>query len=156
ENDQAVRVSDLLQPPATRLGNWNLARPARTQRVQFQGIVLATPPTLDNLFGEESAEIGSEKGEELPPAPGETKDDKLSKAGRGAREAFARNINNLLRQLPHHGQHTWLNDVQNWANRQLRGVSEQLERLRNKELHRLLHLLDSDPEAGLRHAIPLN
>jgi hypothetical protein len=35
-------------------------------------------------------------------------------------------------------------------------VSEQLERLRNKELHRLLHLLDTDPEAGLRHAIPMN
>jgi hypothetical protein len=35
-------------------------------------------------------------------------------------------------------------------------VSEQLQKLRNKELHRLLSMLDKDPEAGLRHAIPMS
>src|SRR5258706_6839588 len=35
-------------------------------------------------------------------------------------------------------------------------MNSNLDRMRHKELHRLLHLLEKDPEAGLRHAIPMN
>jgi tetratricopeptide (TPR) repeat protein len=70
---------------------------------------------------------------------------------------FAKGVTNVLRGLPHVGlQRTWVNHAEDWAQRQLNATHEQLERLRNKELHRLLHLLASDPEAGLRHAIPLS
>src|SRR5258705_7828043 len=51
-----------------------------------------------------------------------------SKTGRRARKLFAENVSDLLRKLPHQGRRTWLNGVEDWANRQLRGVSEQLDR----------------------------
>ena len=148
ENQTGLRICDLLEVPPTRAENWNLATAAQTQPARFRGIILAQPPTIEQVFGEESEDIGSEADDPLPPAPNEPKEDPLSKAARRARKLFARNVSDLLRQLPHRGRRTWLNDVEDWANRQLRGVSSQLDKLRNKELHRLLHLLDEDPEAA--------
>jgi tetratricopeptide (TPR) repeat protein len=156
ENESAWRVCDLLQAPAIQMGDWNQARHASQQSARFRSIILAEPPGIEDIFGEESEEIGSEKDEDLPPAPGEPKEDPLSKAKRRAQNLFARNVSKLLGQMPHQGARNWLNGIEDWANRQIQGVSSQLERLRNKELHRLLHMLDVDPEAGLRHAIPLN
>jgi tetratricopeptide (TPR) repeat protein len=155
-NEQALRVCDLLKASPQLAGNWNLAQPSPAHSARFRGIVLADPAGMEDIFGEESEEIGSEKDEVLPPAPGEPKQDPLSKAKRRAQNFFARKVSDLLRHLPHGGQRNWLNQIEDWANRQVQGISAQLEQLRNKELHRLLHLLDSDPEAGLRHAIPLN
>jgi tetratricopeptide (TPR) repeat protein len=43
-----------------------------------------------------------------------------------------------------------------WAASKLAGISQELEQLRNRELHRLIEMLDSDPERGLRHALPLD
>ncbi len=60
-------------------------------------------------------------------------------------------------RISHPGRRrTWVNDFEDWANRQLRRLNEQGERIRNREIHRLLHLFDTDPEAALRHAIPMN
>src|SRR6185503_20018628 len=81
----------------------------------------------------------------------------LAKMRRGLKRALAKGVAGAMRQVPHTGsRRTWINDMEDWAQRQLHGVNEQLQKLRNKELHRLLHLLETDPEAGLRHAIPMN
>src|SRR5262249_41197786 len=94
---------------------------------------------------------------DLPPAPDEPKEGLPSKAGRNLRRMFLKGMSGALRQLPHTARHrTWVNDLEDWANRGLHGVDEQLDKLRNKELHRLLHLFETDPESALRHAIPMN
>jgi tetratricopeptide (TPR) repeat protein len=73
------------------------------------------------------------------------------------RRSFARLVSELTRQVPHTGtRRTWVNDVEDWANRQLRLVGQQLANLRHREIHRLLHLLETDPENGLRHAIRMS
>jgi tetratricopeptide (TPR) repeat protein len=157
EAESALRVSDLIQPPGEKTLHWNSARPGAAGLPDLTAVVLREPPTLEDIFGGAEEEIGSEPLIDLPPAPDEPKENPLTKTGRGFRKMFAKTVSELVKGMPHTASHrTWLNDIEDWANRQLHVVSGELEKLRYKELHRLLHLLDNDPEAGLRQAIPMN
>jgi tetratricopeptide (TPR) repeat protein len=49
----------------------------------------------------------------------------------------------------------WLSRLGAWATSKLRTISASMEAARNRELERLIHLLDMDPDAGLRYALPL-
>ena len=123
----------------------------------FRGIVVAQPPTLETMFGEESRDIGSEADHPIAPTPDEPSDTFLSKAGMEARRRMAEALAKAIHFLPQNAaQRTWLNDVHDWAMKQAASVAGNLDKLRNKELHRLLNLLRDDPDAGLRHAIPFN
>lgn len=153
---EALGVSDLLEVPEERLENWNGARAGEPPLPGLIGVRLVTPPDLGGMLQEAASEIGSEPPKALPPTPGEPQDSALGKGLRGAHAALAKGVAKAVSMLPSNGsQRTWANDLQDWAMRQLRQVSDDIEQLRNKELHRLMHLLESDPEQGLRHAIPL-
>lgn len=155
--ESALHVNDLIEAPIEISANWNFARPGAPAVPDLASVVLIQPPSIDDIFGGAEDEIGSEPLADLPPAPDEPADTALGKSGRGMRRIFAKGLSEFVRRLPHMGRRrTWLNDVEDWANGQLRAVSGELEKLRNKELNRLLHLLDTDPEAGLRQAIPMN
>lgn len=157
ENDSAARVSDLLETPTERSGQWNFARHGQPPLPALTAITLARPPSIDDIFGDAPQEIGTEPLDDLPPADDELRDDALSKSFRGVKRIIAKGLTRALRSEPQSGARgKWLKSIENWANRQLGQVSEQLQKLRNKELHRLLSMLDKDPEAGLRHAIPMN
>lgn len=153
---EALAVSDLLEVPEERLENWNGARAGEPPLPGLIGVRLVTPPDLGGMLQEAASEIGSEPPKALPPSPGEPKDSAVGKGLRGAQAALAKGVAKAVSMLPSNAsERTWANDLQDWAMRQLRQVSDDLEQLRNKELHRLMHLLESDPEQGLRHAIPL-
>jgi tetratricopeptide (TPR) repeat protein len=158
ENDSTLRVWDLLEMPVERSGQWNFARHGQPTLPPLSAIILARPPTIDDIFGSAPQEIGTEPLDDLPPADGELRDDAISKSLRDAKRFIAKGLSRALSgggsQSGRGGK--WLKGLENWANRQFSQVSEQLQKLRNKELHRLLSLLDKDPEAALRHAIPMN
>lgn len=157
EAESALRVWDLLAAPAERADAWNFAQPGAPGLPPLGAVVLAQPPSIDDVFGGAEEDIGTEPPVDLPPAPDEPKENPLAKSGRALRSAFAKGLAGIIGQVPHIGtRRTWLNDMEDWANRQLQGVSEQLQKIRNKELNRLLHLFDTDPESALRHAIPMN
>jgi tetratricopeptide (TPR) repeat protein len=46
--------------------------------------------------------------------------------------------------------------LRDWAWQKLQRVTAAIEAARNRELHRLLHLFDSDPDEALRYAMPLD
>lgn len=157
ETEAMLRVADLIEAPAERAEHWNSARSGAPAMPELCGIVLAQPPSLADLFGGAQEDIGSEPPLGLPPAPDEPKADALTKSRQALRRLLARGVAGAARRMPHTGRHrTWVNDAEDWANRQLQGITEQLDKLRHKELKRLLHLFDTDPEAALRHAIPMN
>jgi MoxR-vWA-beta-propeller ternary system domain bpX3 len=157
ENDSASRVWDMLDPPSERAGQWNFARHGQPALPPLTAIILARRPTIDDIFGSAPQEIGTEPLDDLPPAEGELRDDAISKSFRDLKRAIAKGLTRALSSGSESGRRgKWLKGVEKWANRQLNQVSEQLQKLRNKELHRLLSMLDKDPEAGLRHAIPMN
>jgi hypothetical protein len=156
ENDSALRVWDLLEAPIERSGQWNFARHGQPPLPPLTAITLARPPTIDDIFGDAPNEIGTEPLDDLPPADDEVNDGALGKAFRDLNRFIARGLSRALGGGPQSGARgKWIRSLEKWANRQLGQVSEQLQKLRNKELHRLLSLLEKDPEAGLRHAIPM-
>ncbi len=157
EVESTLRVWDLIELPEESVGQWNFAGSGAPKVPDLRAIVLAQPPSIDDVFGGAEDDIGSEPPLDLLPAPDEPSDDTLTKSKQTMRRLFAKGVAGAMRQFPHLGQHrTWVNDLEDWASRQLQGISEQLEKVRHKELHRLLHLFDKDPEAALRHAIPMN
>lgn len=50
----------------------------------------------------------------------------------------------------------WAKKLAGWANRKLQQVGQSLAAARHKEIDRLLQLLDSDPDGGLRYALPMS
>ena len=157
EDHAALRPGDLIERPPESASNWNFARPGAAPLPELSAVVVLQPPSIQDAFGGAQDEIGAESPLDLPPAPDEPKDNPLAETQRFLGRAFAKGLSGFIRHIPHVGpRRTWLNGLEDWANRKLQGVSEQLQRLRNKEIHRLLHLLETDPEKGLRHAIPMN
>lgn len=157
ESETTLRVWDLLASPAESSANWNYAQAGAPKLPQLEAIVLAQPPSLEDLFGGAEADIGVEPPFDLPPAPDEPAEDAAAKSARALRRWLAKGVAGVTRHVPHSGtRRTWINDAEDWAHRQLQQVGGDLQKLRNKELHRLLHLFDTDPESALRHAIPMN
>jgi tetratricopeptide (TPR) repeat protein len=157
DEDEAASIANWLGSPQERSVNWNFARAGAAPLPALTSIVLRPAQSLTDLFGDAPDEIGTDDPGELPPSPDEIQDGPLSEAGRSLKYRIIQGIDAMLRRLPHTGKHrTWVNEVEDWARRKLQGMNSNLERTRNKELHRLLHMLEKDPEAGLRHAIPMN
>jgi tetratricopeptide (TPR) repeat protein len=156
--EDALRIWDLLERPDERVEQWNGARAGEPAMLTLQVITLAAPPSRDDLYGDAPKEIGSQPLTKLPPSPTEPKTNPWAISRRKLKELFARGVAGLTRRAPgtKGTRRTWVNKLEEWAGRQLRAAQEQVEHLRNKELHRLLHLLENDPDAGLRHAISMN
>lgn len=157
ETDATLRIWDFIDLPAERPERWNFARPGAASLPELRAVILMQPPSIEDIFGGAQEEIGSESPLDLPPAPNEPGEDILTKSKQNLQRWFAKGVAGATKLIPHTGIHrTWVNDAEDWANRHLHGHEEQLEKIRHKELHRLLDLFDQDPEAALRHAIPLS
>lgn len=151
-----VGVMDLLEAPPERFENWNGARAGEPPLPAWGGVEVSLTPDLGGLLAAEAKEIGSQPPTGLPPAPAEPGNGAIDRGLRGAGSAFAKGLSRMLSKLPAKaGEPTWVDRLDDWARRKASSIDSEMEQLRNRELHRLLHLLESDPERGLRHAIPL-
>ncbi|HEV7406104.1 MAG TPA: hypothetical protein VGO11_24370 [Chthoniobacteraceae bacterium] len=151
------RVWDLLERPATNnSADWNAAVEGTTLSSRLTGVTFLALPGGLELYGDASQEIGPEPITGLPAAPHEPPSSVPGRLRRALRGMGATAVGKIFSLLPKTGlRRTWVNDVLDWAAAKLAGVSEEMEHLRNRELHRLAEMLDSDPERGLRHALPL-
>jgi tetratricopeptide (TPR) repeat protein len=153
----ALRVSDLLELPAPIPEDWGRARAARSANPRILSISVEPLYDLEDLFGEESKEIGKIRPEELPPTPREEGSLPPFVLWKQAQQLGARGLAKLLSLAPATAmQRTWVNDLQDWVHQWGSGVSKEIEALRHKELNRLLELLNRDLEQGLRYALPLS
>jgi hypothetical protein len=92
------------------------------------------------VFGGAQKDVAASRLD-LPPAPDEPKTDALAKSSKLC-GACSRGHGGSMRQIPHTGQRrTWVNDAEDWANRQLRGISERLAKSATR---------NSSPAASLR------
>jgi hypothetical protein len=157
DEDSILRVWHLLAALPEHPRPWNLARAGAPPLPALKDIQITTSPSWESLFGEAGQEIGVESPENLPPSSHEPKESPLSKSKRSLRKMLAKSLSDALGKIPHDGDRkTWLNHAEDWSKKQLEHVDQELEQLRHKELHRLLDMFATDPEAALRHAIPMN
>src|SRR5262249_39187600 len=157
EPADSLTLADLLRRPPERLENWNFARPGVQLNPRLHVVQLLVPISIVDIFGDAPREIGTEPIQELPPAPNEPWKNPAGQWWSEANRHLAQGLHSFLQRLPHTAsRRTWLNGLEDWAAARSRQLARDLETMRNKEIHRLLHELDNDPEHGLRHAIPMN
>ena len=154
----ARTLADLLAAPAAASRDWGAAHPGLTPDARLRSVRLEMPANLEALFGDAARDIGADPADPgaLPPAPGEAATGAAAAANRKLQEWLARMALGFTGALPRTASApNWLNRLERWANRHLTQLTAELGEMRHRELHRLLHLLEKNPDAGLRRAIPL-
>lgn len=157
ERAEGRRAWDFLAAPEFAAGEiWSAACAGTATAAKLGPVRLAAGLSLDGLFGAESEEIGSEPLESLPPSPDEPAAGLPARMALGAAALLMKGMLGLTALLPRTARApTWINAFENWVQKKLGNVTQDLDRRRNRELQRLLEMLANDPEEGLRHAIPL-
>jgi tetratricopeptide (TPR) repeat protein len=159
ERADLLRVADLLAGPAASGRAWDRARPGIGFARRLTSLLPTNPPTVESILGQGRDDIGSDSGSlgSLPRAPGEPSSGPLASAGRGALGAFAGLVGWLTRRAPGDPgrEPGWVGRLRDWANRKLEGISDALTARRNREIARLMDLLERDPDQGLRYALPM-
>jgi len=84
---------DLLSPPALIEEPWNRARAGAPAAPRLRAVRVIIQLSLQDLFGEESADIARESPEDLPPSPAEPSE---NLPARLARDAAAKALEGLL------------------------------------------------------------
>ncbi len=155
----ALSLADLLSAPAVSAQNWAGAHPGLTPNARLRSVRLEMPTDLESLFGEAAREIGVDapRLESLPVAPGEAATGPVAEMNRKLQEWLASLALGFVGLLPRTASApNWFNHLETWANKHLAQLTSDLSETRHRELHRLLHLLEQDPNEGLRHALPLS
>jgi tetratricopeptide (TPR) repeat protein len=156
EADEARAMWDLLGAPRSADADWNAACASAPLDSRLVGVALAALPAMPEIFGAAQREIGSEPMAGLPPRSDEPSASPRARIGRALEKWGAGALAKLFSMVPSNSpRRTWVNNVMDWATAKLTSISQETEELRNRELHRLMDLLESDPERGLRHALPL-
>lgn len=149
----AKKLGDLLRLPLAPPRDWSKAWPDPPGLPDNLVLTAISPPMSPSaIFQESRDDIGSKPVKDLPAAPGEPK----SGTGDGMRKTgesiFLKAVQGFTRMFPATAsQQTWVNRLDDWAQHRL----DELTDRQKKEIDRLLNLLASDPDRGLRFALPL-
>jgi len=133
---------------------WNLAQPGPPAPPRLNGIRVELPEAED--LGLESDGIGDLKGKKIDPSG------PLGKIGKGIGMGLGGlaagpilGLGKIVRMLPDgpgsHGP-TAFDKLEEWAKKNWKQITD----ARQRELDKLMELMDKNPEQGLRYALPLN
>lgn len=174
EESDAIQPEVLVVPPLPRSTSWMHAVHGRTPLPELLHITLALSEDVSGLFGEASEDIGSSDPKDLQRDSGKgawVKDtlgnaigtfgswimSGISKLGGGSDAGGdgknADSSSGSGGKTGHEGKQRsplW-NKLQSWSAEQL----AKLQRQREGAVQRLLNMLESDPDKGLRYALPL-
>ena len=178
EPQDVVTETSLVVPPLLTAGSWNHAVAGPPPPPPLTAVTLLIPDDTVSLFGDAASEIASEPPHSLrrqsPPLT------RILDICLGAAAALGRWLFGLIAGLlskvnsprrtgpvpthpaartfrspplnPSRPTAPWRRKLEHWTARQ----AKRLEEFRHREINRLVHLLETNPEAGLRHAIPLH
>lgn len=180
ERRDVRRVADLLPLFEEHESDWSCAAPGVAYARRLISISPDVPATLEQLLKQAAGDIGSQNDDldALPEFEDEPQDNPLANAGRQAEQWlahsarwFAQTMRSMASGLGSAGGAAggsgagggfgaaagpgWLERLENWANGKLEHLRQDLDTLRNRELSRLMKLLESDPDLGLKFALPM-
>ncbi len=182
EADEVLCVADLLVPPPISGERLDAGQPGTAFNQRLLSIEPTHRPTLEDVIEAARGNIGTQPlaGGKLPAHPLEPVGGAIGQAvtqaglsaaaaAAGAMAAGAQSLAGMLgaggaaashREAPPSrapaaaGGPNWLQRLANWAKEQQQAAASQLDRLRHKQLERLLHMLEASPDQGLKFAIP--
>lgn len=153
-----LSVADLLVAPTRRPEAWDAALPGVALNTHLTSIVWESPPTFETMWEASRDDIGSEELnlDRLPPSPWEGSGGSLGRIGRSLSDSLAGITHWLTKLAPANANHpTWVNKLQAWAQEKKSRIAAVNEAERNREIARLLHMLGTSPDEGLRFSVPL-
>ena len=151
DQEDLLLVTHLITPPTERATNFSWAHPGLPYEHQLHAISPVGESLVHVLLSSGKSDIGSEETKGLPPAPGETGsavDDWRTKVKLRFLEALQRMAD---KAEPTAKAPTWINRLEEWTDKRINALRNQQE----TELQRLLHLMKTDPDQGLKFALPL-
>jgi len=171
----ALSVEQLLMAPGTSGADWTRADPGLPPLPRLTAVRAEPGPGIEQMLQSAQGDIGSESPDEAPYSPNESPlADAAGNAVRATLGSMAAGMGWLLSQLgrlgpgaprppgganrpgaatpPGRAKQT---GPIGRARRKLAAMSAVLQSRRHRELNRLLSLLQRDPDAGLRFALPL-
>lgn len=153
-----LRVSDLLAAPAPRAERWDRAVPGIALTSKLASLEPEVTPTAQQVLDGGRGDIATQRpqAELMPPSPKEAPSGPMAGMGRAVEQGLAGGLMWLAQKMLHGGKEpNWINALEKWAQSKLQRISESLEAARNRELHRLMNLLQNDPDEGLKFALPM-
>lgn len=155
EEQDRLRISDLLAAPRPDATDWGRAEPGDAVNTRLHSVTAVVPPTMQQILEQGRDGIGGKARDlkQLPRSPREPSPI-LGNIGRGLAAPFAMGARWLARHAPSGASNpTWVNQMGNWAERMLNDWAN-IWNARARELRRLMEMLDSNPDEGLKYAIP--
>lgn len=158
DSDSALTPDTLLTAPPRRSAHWDRTKRGIGFARRLTAVILQVPLDLDTMMEDARDDIGTESPTlKLPKSPHEPKLGQLLAAGDPFRATLARMVLGLTQLVPRTAlAPTWINTIEDWANSRLARQRDLLETIRHREILRLMHLLDSNPDEGLRYALPID
>jgi tetratricopeptide (TPR) repeat protein len=159
ERGEVLRVADLLEAPPRIESAWDCAQAGIALSPRLTAILPESPPSVEEVFTEGRDDIASRPPtlDELPPSPEEPPGDALSRFRRAAGRQFAKLVKWFADQgAKAGGKAQSPGRLAAWAQRQLARLDQTMLRSRHSEILRLMHLLATDPDEGLRYAVPFS
>ena len=164
EAEQVFRPSDFIDLSVESDSNWDRAVAGFAFAERLIAVFPEQTQSVEDILHDGKDDIGDRASDlpDLPKAPQEPMSGIAGKAVRAGITGVAlplRGIANMVsaigNKLPGEGTSIpGLKGLGDVADKLLNHVSKSLESVRHKEISRLLHMLDSDPDQGLKYAIP--
>ncbi|MEM9941264.1 MAG: hypothetical protein AAF939_06705 [Planctomycetota bacterium] len=153
--DELLSVSDLLN---FKLSNaaWNSAKTGLYWPDRISQVIPSDPfPSVDELMDQLGGNIGSQadKPKDILDHPSSVPTDSaITQLARNALGPFVYAADKLAQHLPS----SIRGRISTWSSRFFQSASEAVSRKRNQELHRLMDMLDGNPDEGLKFALPFS
>jgi tetratricopeptide (TPR) repeat protein len=153
--DAPLSLADLLFAPVPEVAFWNGAVDVPRSHPRIETIGLRTELSLDDIIQQGRDDIATEPPEGMPRPGDRGRDDALSDGWRAVQGDMLRGMRWLFNKLPGGSMPAPFDRVERWIGSRLEKLSDNLGLKRNRALSQLLDQLKSNPEEGLRHALPL-
>jgi tetratricopeptide (TPR) repeat protein len=180
---EVLSLADLLRAPAISPTAWDAAEPGPALNTRLLSLQPMDPPTLDDFRQAAQDGIGSQAAQtgDLPPSPREASPGLAAGAGRaltqgvagaiGAAGGLFDKVKGLFSSTPRPASNSaaanaaaaaaqaagpsMFQRLRDWATQQQQRITDSISAARDRELTRLLEMLQKNPDEGLRYAIPL-
>ena len=179
---ELLRVADLLSASPPAAVDWDRALPGVAVDARVRSVRPDSPPAIEQFLDESQDDIGSAPPQELPPLPNESPLARAAAKSASAAFGALKKLTKLLggagrskpatrsdagqprepRSIRFGGAQSgkagfgWVRRLHEWAKDRHEALTRGLEEARQRELTRLMKMLESDPDRGLRYALPLH
>ena len=153
--DDCITLADLLQPPLETQADWSAADPGVSYSSRLHAIEVLQPLSLGSIMQDARGDIGTQSKslDQLPPSDNESSAGAIRKSTNFLMRPLAAFTQWVANQVPGTAnQETMWNRLERWAAQVL---SPEWRNEREKELSRLMQMLQDDPDQGLKYALPM-